>query len=439
MSGRRVKIVVAAALCAWGALASSASAEVFRVTRTGDPAPNGCKPRDCSLREAVIAANEAFEQDTIRLADKTYRLTREGDDGLSQVGDLDVLWALRIRGKGPRATTIKGDWGSDPDRLFDVTAPVSFGLTGLTLRGGADVSEGGAIYGAAASTVSTRGVHFVRNRGQYGAVVLYGDGNLTRTVFKRNVGTECCSGVYNLGGLVVLRKTAFIENHAAEDTGAVYNEGTRMIIRDSLFARNTAGTEAGALINDGPNIEISNTTFSGNRADDHGGAIEFSSNSGGQLNNVTMTRNVADADDDGDGDGGAIYSRNSVTVSFRNTIAAGNVDRGGESRECTMLNPPAFVSLGFNLFGNMQGCTFVPAAGDRLGLAPGLKPLRDNGGFTPTHALKRRSRALNRGSDAPVGTGDPTACMRRDQRGVKRPQRGRCDIGAFELKRKRSR
>ena len=71
MSGRRLLIVVLTALCAWGALASPALAEVFRVTRTGDPPPNACKPRDCSLREAVIAANEALEQDTIRLDDKT--------------------------------------------------------------------------------------------------------------------------------------------------------------------------------------------------------------------------------------------------------------------------------------------------------------------------------------------------------------------------------
>ena len=39
------------------ATASAASAVTYRPTRTDDPAPNGCKKKDCSLREAVIAAN----------------------------------------------------------------------------------------------------------------------------------------------------------------------------------------------------------------------------------------------------------------------------------------------------------------------------------------------------------------------------------------------
>ena len=39
------------------ATASAASADTYHPTRTDDPAPNGCKPKDCSLREAVIASN----------------------------------------------------------------------------------------------------------------------------------------------------------------------------------------------------------------------------------------------------------------------------------------------------------------------------------------------------------------------------------------------
>ena len=58
--------------------------------------------------------------------------------------------------------------------------------------------------------------------------------------------------------------------------------------------------------------------------------------------------------------------------------------------------------------------------------------LRRNGGFTKTHALKESSEALNHGSKAKPGSADPTACEKRDQRGVKRPQGRRCDIGAFE-------
>ncbi len=47
--------------------ASAASAVTYRPTRTDDPKPNGCKPKDCSLREAVIAANARGMPATILL------------------------------------------------------------------------------------------------------------------------------------------------------------------------------------------------------------------------------------------------------------------------------------------------------------------------------------------------------------------------------------
>ena len=52
------------------ALASSIPAVAFDfvVTRYDDPVPDGCIATDCSLREAVIAANVDAAADTIRLA-----------------------------------------------------------------------------------------------------------------------------------------------------------------------------------------------------------------------------------------------------------------------------------------------------------------------------------------------------------------------------------
>jgi hypothetical protein len=56
--------------------------------------------------------------------------------------------------------------------------------------------------------------------------------------------------------------------------------------------------------------------------------------------------------------------------------------------------------------------------------APGLGPLQDNGGPTPTHALLPGSPAIDAGSTA--------GCPPTDQRGVTRPKNLVCDIGAFE-------
>ena len=55
-----------------------AHAATFVVTRLDDPAPNGCQPGDCSLREAAIAAdgNDPFAaRDVIQLGVGTCTLT----------------------------------------------------------------------------------------------------------------------------------------------------------------------------------------------------------------------------------------------------------------------------------------------------------------------------------------------------------------------------
>ncbi len=56
---------------------------------------------------------------------------------------------------------------------------------------------------------------------------------------------------------------------------------------------------------------------------------------------------------------------------------------------------------------------------------PKLGTLAANGGPTKTLALLAGSPALNKAGAAPCATA-------KDQRGVKRPQRGACDIGAYE-------
>src|SRR5688500_16535481 len=53
----------------------AAHGATFVVTRTDDPAPNGCLPADCSLREAVDAANALGGADRIELPAGTFTLT----------------------------------------------------------------------------------------------------------------------------------------------------------------------------------------------------------------------------------------------------------------------------------------------------------------------------------------------------------------------------
>ena len=81
-------------------LATAAFANTYTPTRFDDPAPNGCKARDCSLREAITKANRHAGADKIVLkGGKTYKLTRPnagGTEDLNATGDLHHASYLRV-------------------------------------------------------------------------------------------------------------------------------------------------------------------------------------------------------------------------------------------------------------------------------------------------------------------------------------------------------
>jgi CSLREA domain-containing protein len=109
----------------------------FVVTRYDDPAPDGCQATDCSLREAVIAANAQPDFDVIHLSAGVYDLTRPGaNENAAATGDLDLLHPARIVGPGASLTAIDGH---GLDRLIETRAdsdPEVSELVGVTLRGG---------------------------------------------------------------------------------------------------------------------------------------------------------------------------------------------------------------------------------------------------------------------------------------------------------------
>jgi len=155
--------VIAAATLGLLALAPGAAANTFHPTRSNDPNPNGCRRHDCSLREAVIKANNHPGTDKVVLEAKTYRLTREGDgeDG-SVTGDLDALDNLKVAGRAPSKTAIKGDWATDADRLFDIPGPsTGLRISGLTLRDGESDSPN---YGAAVNVLPGTSLTLKRTR-----------------------------------------------------------------------------------------------------------------------------------------------------------------------------------------------------------------------------------------------------------------------------------
>ncbi|MGH2675272.1 MAG: choice-of-anchor Q domain-containing protein [Actinomycetota bacterium] len=398
--------------------APQAAAATILVTKTADTADGSCDA-DCSLREAVILANSSTNADIIEVPAGHYRLTITGppeDAGLS--GDLEVMNSVTINGAGAGSTLIDaGGMTGLGERVFEVAAfdtSSMFDVTfsGLTITGGwatggfADNSGGG---------IEVRG----------GAdVALVDVGIIDNYVSFSGAGLQT-----EPDSILTLLRTTVAENSTTfNGLGAgIMASGESVTIDDSTISHNSAMANGGGIVVFAATLTVRNSTISANRADASGGGISADASAVVDLRNVTLTDNVADDDNDGNGDGGGIHRGNSA-ITMRNTILAGNRDVstiGTVHPDCT----GGVTSGGYNLVGNLTGCTFTPGAGDRTGVQPVVGPLADNGGPTQTHALLPGSQAIDGGNPGPPGSGG-AACQASDQRGA---PRSTCDIGAYEL------
>jgi hypothetical protein len=185
------------------------------------------------------------------------------------------------------------------------------------------------------------------------------------------------------GGALFVRGTTFVSrstisrNRATGGGGAFVASLASLSIDDSTVSTNVSVRGGGVrAIGD---VDFSSSTIAGNRAD-VGGAALFSSGSGSSASNSVFDRNQAS-------------ERGPLCVRRLFTHGHNVADAGG----CG-LNAPS----------------------DLTRVDPRIGVLRQNGGPTPTHALKAGSPAVGHG----VG------CNGRDQRGAPRAD---CDSGAYEL------
>ena len=349
---------------------------VTKTTDTNDGACNG----DCSLREAIVAANASPDVNIINIpaSGTAYTLTRSGSDDTAANGDLDITNPVIINGGGAISTTIEGGTGWT-DRLFHILG-AAVEMSGLTIRkGNSPSSSGGGI-----------------NNNDAGQLTL------TNVTIKENT---------------------------ASDSGGIYNKGV-LNISNSTISNNVSNGVAGGLRNIGGLVMLTDVTVSGNTAKTEGGGLRSASNGSfsGKMTlvNVTVTNNTADSDADGTGEGGGIY-RSSGTIEVRNSLIAGNFDNSAATKhpDCS----GSFTTKGNNLIGNNTGCSGFTngVSGDQVGTAgspinPLLGALANNGGQTFTHALNPGSPAIN--------TGTNNGCPGVDQRNYNHD--ATCDIGAFE-------
>ena len=119
----------------------------FTVTKTADSADGVCNA-DCSLREAIIAANGAAGADIISFGlSGTHQLTITGiNENGSSNGDLDITQATTITGNGSLNTILQAGSTSANgiDKVMSInptfTSAFATSITGVTIRNGRNVS-----------------------------------------------------------------------------------------------------------------------------------------------------------------------------------------------------------------------------------------------------------------------------------------------------------
>jgi len=378
----RVSVVGVIAL-AWGGMtAVPAQAATFTVTKTADTADGACNA-DCSLREAVIAANTGAGPDTINVPAGTFLLTITGaEEDASASGDLDIDSDVTLVGTGASSTIIDGNGTVTTERVLQISdssgPDVQVSISGVTVRGGRE------------DDTSDRGGGIWVNDG--------GELNLTNSTVTDNAAVDWFSGGVDVDGEATIMNSTISNNFASQPGGAMEVEGT---------------------------ASLTNVTFSGNRTNEDGGAITVYSGDV-SLNNVTITGNRADDDGSGGTYGGGI-ANNGGAITIRNSILANNtVGAGSTDPDCSNASG-SITSQGHNLVEIQGTCTFA-GSGDITGQDPNLGALANNGGPTFTHALLAGSPAIDKGDPS---SGGPTSCASADQRGA--PRQGQCDIGAYEL------
>jgi CSLREA domain-containing protein len=355
------------------------------VTKTDDTFDGVCNA-DCSLREAISAAN-ADPGSTVNIPAGTYTITRTGrDEDANATGDFDILEEMTISGAGYTSTIIDG---AGLDRVFEVTGsstPFNVEIGNLTVQNGdvlidGNPDEGGGIKSNDAD-LTLENCLIQTNAADDGGGV-YSASSASHVTFIRNClirnnaarTTPDASDPLNLGQGGGVRALAQIQvfnseisNNTAMEGGAVFGSDTTLI--DSFIRDNTATERAGGVGDGGITVVrstftnnspsaivtsiglISASTFTGNSSSAGGGAINAY---GLNISSSTFVNNSAT-----DGTyGGAILARFGLATITNNTFVGNTAASGGAvAGEAAFGGAnPVEINLSFNTFKSNSATT----------------------------------------------------------------------------------
>jgi len=362
---------------ALGAGPAFAASTLFVNGATGTDVSNTTCAQATPCATLDHAVSVASAGDTIEMASGTY----------PEISNLHIGISLTIVGEGTQAAPVVLD-GQDTDNIVEITLS-----TAVVTMDNLTFSRAGSVFNDA-----------VFNNG----TATLGDDTFTgggRAVFNN--------------GTATLSDATVVANTSGDGT-AIFNNGTAMIL-DSTISGNASTGDAGTIFNNGT-LSAVDDTFLSNSAAFFGGVI---------FNNGTFSATYDTFSANSAGvDGG--FAFNNMNVILTDDILDGS---SSPHVECFTNNP--YTDDGYNLdSGDGVSCGFSAAAHDVVAQDPQLGALADNGGSTQTQAIGPTSPAYGAATCSPTTASDPVvaAAVTTDERGIPRPQGGRCDIGAFEYK-----
>lgn len=357
-------------------------AATWTVNTLDDSFDGTCDTTNCTLREALTAANAAPDADTI-----SFSLSGAGPHHITLLSALpDVQSDLAINGfSNPAMLIIQRDADSAEFGLLTIRHQRTVSIEGLTLSGGV-AGAGGAVHNSGALT-------------------------MRRCIVKNNRASINGGGLQHWMGTILLEECSFFDNIADSDGGGA-SLFAPFTLRFCTFNNNEAAQLGGGLAVSSAAGAVRVCTISGNRAR-RGGGI-FSQN--GTTNYLNLRNSTIAYNEAFDG-GGLCFRYNGITT--LSTIFAYN--SGGDVKHASDAQPTTILSWGSNLTSDSAPALERPfgAPHDLQNTDPLLLPLANNGGWTATHAFRPDSPAKEKGWRGQERDGTPAETT--DQRGVTRP------------------